>query len=354
LLGGLAAILAAGRSIAAPATMTAPITPAAVGAIPFPNGVTILIAGPEGGRLGRWGDTVGAALGDALPQGTKVHTSCIGGLDGVTGANQFDARVPPDGSTMLLTPGAAATDWLAGDPRVHFDAGHWVPVMAGVAPAVVLVRPDLLPLTTGKPVRIAASGPVGPQLPALLGFDLLGAHLVPVFDLVEQSAAIAAFAAGKVDAVLACGPDVPNQVMRVQAAGGRTLFALGTSRGAGAPARDETFAEVPTLLELHQTLYGSVPRGPRYEAYRAAAAATQLEFGLVLPQLTSAAMVALWRRTASQAATEPSVQALAAEAAVQPLEGVAAATATTGVTADTSALLDLRGWLATRFNWHPT
>lgn len=352
-LGWMAGSAVLGWSGFARAANAVPNPTAPVAAVPFPEGVTVLVAGPDGGGLCRWGETMSTALAQALPAGTKVATTCTGGTDGVTGANQFEARVPPDGTTVLLTPGAAALDWLVGDPRAHFDAGHWVPVMAGVAPAVVMVRPAVLPLAARHVVRLAAAAPVGPQLPALLGFDLLGARLEPVFGLIEQDAAVAAFGAGKVDAVLACGANVPEQVARLQAAGGQPLFSLGTTGPSGVSERDALFGEVPTWAELHASLRGAVPYGPRYDAFRAAAAATQLEFGLVLPQLTSAAMVALWRRAADQAAVAPAVQRLANSFTVHPLEGVAAAAATTSIAADTAALLDLRGWLATRFNWRP-
>jgi hypothetical protein len=336
-------------------TRAAPLPPAAgVAAVPFPEGVTILVAGPDGGRLGRWSDAIGAALDETLAPGTKVHTTCAGGVDGVTGANQFEARVPPDGTTVLLTPGAAVLDALVGDTRAHFDVGHWVPLMAGVTPAIVVVSPGTAPLGGDRSVRVAASGPVGPQLPALFGFDLLGIRVVPVFGLVEQDTIIAAFAAGKVDAVLTWGQNVPRQVAVLRQSGGTALFGLGALDPNGGLGRDPAFPDVPTLSELHVTMHGSAPDGARYNAWRAAAAATQLEFGLVLPRLTSAAMVALWRRAASRATGQPGVQDLANRSAVQALEGVAAAAAISSVAADSAALLELRGWLATRFDWRPT
>jgi hypothetical protein len=352
-IGLMAGPLLLGRGAAVRAAPPLPSS-AAVAAVPFPEGATILVAGPDGGPLGPWGGAIATALDATLPSGTKVHTTCTGGIDGVTGANQFEARVPPDGATVLLVPGAAALDWLVGDPRAHFDAEHWVPVMAGVTPAIVMAHPDAAPLGTGRPVRVAASGPVGPQLPALLGLDLLGAHVEPVFGLVGPEAANAAFVAGKADAVLTWGQNVPQQVAALQEAGGKALFALGALDANGAPGRDPAFPDVPTLVELHIALHGTKPSGARYHAWRAAAAATRLEFGLVLPRLTLAAMVALWRRAASQAAAQPAVQSLANSFAVRPLEGVAAAAAMTSVAADSAALLELRGWLATRFNWRPT
>lgn len=322
-------------------------------AVPFPGSATILVAGPDGGNLGVWGNAVAAALDATLPPDTKVQTTCAGGVDGVTGANQFEARVPADGATLLLAPGAVTRDWLVGDSRVHFEAEHWVPVMAGVTPAIVMARADVPKLGTGRPIRLAASGPVGPQLPALLGLELLGAQVVPVFGVLGRGADNAAFAADKVDAVLACGQNVPQQVAALRKAGGKPLFGLGALDANGAPSRDPAFPDVPTLVELHVALHGTKPSGARFEAWRAAAAATQLEFGLVLPRLTSAALVALWRRAASQAVGQPPVQALTGSFAVRPLEGIAAAAAMSSVAVDAAALLELRGWLATRFNWRP-
>jgi hypothetical protein len=364
-IGLLAGSLLLGRGVVARAG--SPLLPStALAAVPFPEGATILVAGPDGGHLGVWGNAVAMALDATLPPETKVRTTCAGGIDGVTGANQFETRVPADGATLLLAPGAATLGWLVGDPRVHFDAEHWVPVMAGVTPAIVMARPDATSIAAGRPIRLAASGPVGPQLPALLGLDLLGAQLVPVFGLVEQEAITAAYVAGKVDAVLAWGTNVPQQVAALRQAGATALFVLGGFDATGTPNdapygtpngtqnHDPAFPDVPTFVELYVALHGTKPAGARYDAWRATAAATQLEFGLVLPRLTSAAMVALWRRAAGQAVGQPDVQTLTDAFAVRPLEGVAAAAAMTSVAVDSAALLELRGWLATRLNWRPT
>ena len=64
--------------------------------------------------------------------------------------------------------------------------------------------------------------------------------------------------------------------------------------------RDPAFPDVPHLAELYATRSGRPPAGPLYDAWRASAAAAQLEFGLVLPQLTPAAMVSLWRNAGTR------------------------------------------------------
>ncbi len=346
LLASLPAALRAGSAMAAPAR--AATVAQAVPAMPFPDGLTLMVAGPGNGAMEGWADAVQPALEQALPQDTAIRRVTVGGPDGVTGANQFEARGVPDGLTVLLVPGLAALAWLVGDPRAQFDVGRWVTVMAGVQPCVVIGRQAaFLP---DRPIRIAASEPAGPELPALLGLDLLGSPAAPVFGLGDPAAAQAALAKGTVDAVFLRGRDA---LSAPPAVGVQPLFGFGAHDDAGKPARDPAFPDTPHLAELAAARAGHDPSGPLYDAWCAAAAATQLEFGLVLPQLTPAAMVALWRRVALDAAATPGVQTKGTSLAVHPVGGPAATACATAVAADATALLELRRWLANRFNWRP-
>jgi hypothetical protein len=316
----------------------------------FPDGATILVAGPDGGPTDAWTRVIVPALAQALPPETRINKTAAGGLDGVTGANQFDARGTPDGQTVLLVPGLAALAWLVGDPRAQFDAGHWVPVLAGVTPGVMVSRlgpPGFGP--SGKP-RIAASSPVGPELPALLGVDLLGGLAVPVFGLSEPDQTSTALQRGEVDAVFVHGHKVPERVAALAAAGGQPVFSLGARDAAGALVRDPLFPDLPNLAEMRAGFGGAPLSGPLYDAWCATATASQLDFGLVLPQLTPASMVALWRRAGTQVAAAPEMQAATAARSVRPL---GSPSATASIAADATALLALRRWLSMRFDWHP-
>jgi hypothetical protein len=175
----------------------------------------------------------------------------------------------------------------------------------------------------------------------------------PVFGLVEQGAAQKAFSQGAVDAVLLRGHHVPEQFAAFSAVGAQPLFALGSLDETGHAVRDPAFPEVPSFDEVYATRSGGRPNGPLYDAWCASAAAVQLEFGLVLPQLTPAAMVALWRRAGTDAVASLGVQATAATVNVRPLAGPAATTSTAAVAANAPALQQLRQWLASRFNWRP-
>lgn len=310
----------------------------------------VLVAGPDGGRLERWSRVVVPAVSRFLPTGSAVRITTAGGVDGVTGANQFDARTSPDGGTALLIPGAAALAWLAGDPRARFDAAGWLPVMTGLGSGVLVARagPGRSTLAPGGRLRIAAAGPSGPEMAALLGVELLGAEPVPVFGLADPEAVRLAFARAEIDLVFLCGSRVPERLAALATLGGRALATLGAADGNGAATRDPSFPEVPTLAELPTVR----TRDRLFEAFPAVAWAARLDFGLVLPQLAPAGMVSLWRRACVQAAATPELHAAAAAAGLQVQAGLGA-TGTNAILPGADALLALRRWLGTRFNWSP-
>lgn len=349
MLASLPVLGCAGSAAAAPAhsALLAAVSPS------FQDGASILVAGPDGGELDRWSRVLAPALGRSLPQGASVRVLSSGGTDGVTGANQFDARTPPDGTTVLLVPGAAALAWLAGDPRAQFDAANWVPVMAGMTPGIVAGRIGPDRLGPGNRMRIAAGGPGGPELAALLAIDLLGAEPLPVFGLSDPAAIRDGFDRREVDLVFLSGPRVPDRLAALAPSGIRPLFSLGAFDAEGGSVRDPLFPDLPQMTELYAVLRRLRPSGRLFDAYVAAASAARLDFGLVLPQLTPASMVALWRRAGTQAAAAPELQAAADAASVHPVSGPGASANTAAIAADAGALLELRHWLAARFNWRP-
>jgi hypothetical protein len=321
--------------------------------LPFPDGATMLVAGPQDGTTAGWARLLSPPLGRALQGGPRLRLDSVGAADGVTGANQFEARTPPDGTTALLLPGAAALAWLVGDPRAHFDAARWVPVLAGMGSGVLAGRVGASSVAPGRKLRVGAAGPAGPDLPALLGLSLLGVEVVPVFGLSGEAALMGALQRSSIDAVFLRGRRVPQRLAGAATIGAVPLFASGEVDDAGETRRDPQFPDVPTLPELFRQQRGGSLTGPLFEAWRATASAAQMEVALVLPQLTPAALVALWRRAAAQAAAAPEIQAVSAETAVRALPSPAATASIGAVSPDASALLELRRWLATRLNWKP-
>ena len=218
-----------------------------------------------------WADALLPALEQSLPPDTSIQRVEVGSADGVTGANQFEVRGVPDGMTVLLAPGEAALAWMVGDPRAQFDVGHWVPVLAGTASAVVVVRPSTIAKNSRgarcrgqsgqrRPGRVAGTGSA--RRAAGAGVRV-GRH----------TAARNAFAKGEVDAVFLHGQHVPDQVNALAAVGAQTWFTLGSLDEAGRPVRDPAFTDVPHFTGLLTMRLGRAPNGALYDAWRAVAAA---------------------------------------------------------------------------------
>jgi len=343
-LGGAAAIARAGAATSIAASRAAARPPE-----PFPDSVSILVGGPQGGRMDRWAAAIEAAFRQILPPETTLRQTEAGGTDGVTAANQFEARVAPDGETVLLLPGEAPLAWLTGDPRARFDAAGWLPVMAGLTSGVLASRVPAGGLRPGARLRVATSVPAGPEMAALLGLDLMGIEPVPAFGLHDAARSLQALRKGAVDAVFITGPNAAALLAEAAAAGAAPLFTLGEPAEDGL-RRDPLLPEVPTGPELATALRGTPPTGALAGAWRSVAAATQIEFALVLPPLTPAALVAQWRSAGTQASQTlqprtPGVRLLGASEANA---------ATTAIAADPAAMLELRRWLAARFNWTPS
>ncbi len=307
---------------------------------------TLLVAGPAGGQLDYWAGLLVAALQPLLPAGAKLQPKLVGGADGVTGANQFAARVAPDGDTLLLAPGDAVMAWLSGDPRARFDPARWVAVAAGVAPATVVGRgmPE-----AGRRLRVGMGGTVGHGLAAMLGLELAGFAPTPVFGVLGRSAASQALAAGTVDAVLLRGRDASSGLEALAPFGAAPWFGLETAE---TNDLDPAAPALPGLVEFTRRLRGAPPAGPLYEAWRGVAAAAQAEFALVLPQLTPAGLVALWRRAAGEAVALPELRQAAGS--VRTLAAPAASALADALAPSPAAITVLRAWLAERLNWRPT
>ncbi len=175
---------------------------------------------------------------------------------------------------------------------------------------------------------------------------------MPVSGLADDAAAQAALARGEVDAVLVRGGNVAGQLAALDGIGAQPLFVLGTPGEDGKPGRDPLLPDTPTMAEFCGRLRGSEPSGPLYAAWCAAAAATQLYFAVVLPPLTTAGLVAVWRRAGAQAAVAPDVLTAVA-GAFRPLASTAATVSVQAIRADPPAVLELRHWMAMRLNWHP-
>jgi len=315
----------------------APAAPAPGKDARFTEGAALVVAGPPQGRLDRWADLLVPALARLMPGAAALPLlrSTVGGDDGVTGANLFEARVQPDGGTALLLPGSAALAWLVGDRRAQFDAARWVPAWAGLASAVLVSR---VPLDRGRTIRIGGVQPAGAALPMLLALDIMGIEVTPGAD-------------SSADAVFHYGQGARAAAMAQESMGRGPVLTLGAMTATGTWGRDPAFPAVPTALEAAGA---AAPAPDLMAALRATAAATMLDVALVLPRLSPANRVALWRRACTEASAGPVLVSEAAALGIRPAPQTASAALIETIASDVPTLLALRTWLDRRWGWRPT
>ncbi len=307
------------------------------------NAPTIIVAGPDESDTGLWARRLQPALAqglaDGLVAGKGLRLRYVGGQDGVTGANQFDARAALDGTEALLFPGCVAIPSLAGDSRVRFEGGHMLPLLAAVSPGVVMLR-QADPARRPGVVRVACRGGPDAGAVALLGLDLLG---VPAMKVAAAPDAFGAAMGGAADAVLVAGPHAVPQMRALAGAGFRPGFAVGT-------AWSLPVAAAPDLL----TLLPAARRraDPLVAAWQAMGAACATPLALALPHMTPADAVAKWRRACAYSLRDAEVQAAAA-GCLRLVAEDEAAHMVAAARGDAAAQAALRGWLDARLGWRP-
>ena len=348
LLGGMAASIAGGARATTPALLEA-AAPA----------YEILVGGPRGGRMDRWSKAAAIGLAPGLlstapAAGASIPTRLSGGIDGVTAANRLQALVVPDGRTAAMLPGLAIIAYLAADLRVHFQIGNWVPVLAGISSAVLVVRGGTTRLAAAQPLRVAAESPESGDLAGLLSLARLGVAAVPIFGLHGFDAKARAFAVNEADAMLVYGEDVPAAAASLGAEGGVPVCSLTIAGEAGVPVRDPAFPALPTVDELALRRRAALLPPPLNAAFQAAIAATLIDFVLVLPHLTAPTAIALWRSAATTAINGSAMQSAAEASSIQLAAGSGAEAALAPLILNASALLALQSWLVSHFDWHPS
>ena len=250
-----------------------------------PEAATLIAPGPDDGPAAVFASRAARGLARGLVQAAALRVNVVGGPDGVTAANRFATSTPQDGLMLLSMPGSSGQAALVGDTRVRFEPRQWPAVAASLSPAVLVGRG---PLAARSPLRLALTGPAVAEAAALLVLDQIGRRATPVF-VAAGVAPEAAVLAGAADAVVLSGRAVPA---RIGALGLTPWFAF----DAAGHGRDPDLPGVPAL--------GEVMTGPAQPALvaavRAAGTALRLRGALVLPALTSADSVALWRGAANR------------------------------------------------------
>ena len=312
------------------------------------NDPTLIVAGPPDCGTAVWARLLLPSLTGCMARGALPNIRYVGGEDGVTAANQFDARAMGDGSQALLFPGCVALAWMAGDSRAQFDISHFLPVLALTSTNILMMRDGLNAARRARPVRLLCGTGPQPALTALMALDLLGIAAVAVPASMDAPRAVLD---GVADVVFVHGSDVPGQVRALTAAGLSPAFSAVLPLPQAAPPSGRTLLGVPDLLSLLSPAQRS--GDPRVAAWRVLATASALDLVLALPRLTTASSVAAWGHACRASLGTDALGQQIQSRALQPLSDQDTEAAMHVLWADASAQSTFRRWLADRLNWRP-
>ena len=283
--------------------------------------VELMIPLAEGGGTDTWARFVGAELTEALPGRPGLAPVNDDGGEGILGTNHFMTSAKPDGTEVLVSSASTVVPYLLGMHAVKYDFSRLRPVLANGTGAVVYARTaagvqDVSDIVDrDRPLTIGGIAATSLDVTTLLAFDLLGADVRSVFGFEGRGPVNLALQRGEIDidyqTTSSYGPAVQPLVDNGTAV---PLFTLGQVDEEGRIVRDENFADVPTVLEVYEELYGREPDAEALRTYTDILALTYTyQKALWVPAETPEAAVELLRGTAEELGADPVFEESAAE-----------------------------------------
>jgi tripartite-type tricarboxylate transporter receptor subunit TctC len=342
--------------------LLAALVPAPAGAADF-SGKTIefVIPFPTAGGSDVWARFMAPFISEALPGKPTVVVKNVPGGGSITGTNQFVQRARPDGLSILGTSGSTQLPYLLDDPRVRYELKDLVPVLVSPTGGVVYVNPELgakgardIPKLKGKKMKYGSQGPTSLDLVPVLGFEILGLDVDPVFGLARGPARLAYERGESLIDYQTSSAYIKNVVPLIKAGKAVPLFSWGVLNDKGEFVRDPTFPDLPHFAEAYEMAYGKKPSGTAYEAFKAfVVAGYAAQKPIFLPKGTPKDIVDTYVQALAQVVKRPDFKEKAGdelgeyEQAVGPAAREAMKVAL-GVDAKSKAWV--KDWLTKRFN----
>lgn len=283
--------------------------------------VTMMIPLAEGGGTDTWARFVGSALTEDVPGSPGLAPENDDGGEGILGTNHFMTSAKPDGTEVLVSTASTVVPYLLNVPAVKYDFSKLRPILANGTGAVVYARSkagvegveDLI--DRDKPLIFGGIAATGLDLTTLLAFDLLSADIDSTFGFEGRGPVNLALQRGEVDidyqTTSAYGPAVEPMVEDGTAV---PLFSLGQVNAEGEIVRDPNFPDIPTVVEVHEELYGEQPDPEQLATYQAILALTYTyQKAMWVPEDTPDEALDLLRSTAEDMGADPAFQKSAAE-----------------------------------------
>ena len=283
--------------------------------------VEMVIPLAEGGGTDTWARFIGTQLSRTIPGDPGFAPVNDAGGEGIAGTNRFVASATPDGTEVLVSTATTVVPWVLGREEVDYDFDRLTPILANGTGGVIYASTssgvrgpqDLVNRT--ERLTFGGISATGLDLTTLVAFDLLGADVEAILGFEGRGPVNLAVQRGEIDidyqTTSTYGPAVEPMI---KARAAVPLMSFGQVDENGNVVRDPNFPDIPTVVEVYQTLHGEAPSGKAFEAYKTMLALTYTyQKAMWVPQNTPPEAVATLRKSAEKLASSREFQKEAAE-----------------------------------------
>ncbi len=314
------------------------------------------------GGSDKWGRFYAPLIGKALPGSPVVVVKNEPGAGSITGTNRFAERAKPDGLTIIGTSGSTQFPYLLGDKRVKYEYKDWNVLLASPTGGVAYVSTALgvksakdIAGLKDKKLLYGSQGATSLDLVSLLGFELLGLNVEPVFGMKGRADARLGLERGELTIDYQTTSAYLSQVVPLVKEGKVVpLWSWGTLDANGDLARDPTVPDLPHFAEFYEMVHGKKPSGSGWNAWEAFfVAGFPGQKMIFLPKGTPKDIVAAYQTAMAKVLDDPDFKKTAVKALGAYPQFVGAAAEKTMVRAIKIDKEDrdwVRNWLKQRFS----
>ena len=262
------------NSVAALALMAAP----ALAEVNF-SGKTIewVIPFSETGGSAKWANFFAPLLSEELPGNPTVVVKFMPGAGSTKGANWFQEQKHDDGTLLFGTSGSTQFPYLLNDPRVRYEYGDWIPVMASGTGGVAYLNPADGAKFDGSANNLkgidfiyGSQGATRLDLVPLLAWEMLGMNVEPVFGIKGRGDGRLMFERGEANIDYQTSSAYLKSVVPMVEAGlAVPVFTFGALDDEGNIVRDPTFPDLPSFKEVCEATAVCETSGVAWDAYKA-------------------------------------------------------------------------------------
>lgn len=306
-----------------------------------------------GGGTDRFARLFPPFLHKYLPGNPDVVVFNKPGGAAVTGSNEFDSHATKDGKVVMAASMSVFLAYMLGVDQVKYDPSDWRAILSAPVGGAFYANPRTTGATgedviadvnklQSRPVLIGMQSPRSAHIRSYLLLRMLGFDIKPVLGL-GTSAQRQAVLRGELDiGQESTGTFVKTITPYIEKGEVVPLFSYGFGPELG---KDPAMPDLPSFLEVYQSLNGTMPSGVEWEGTKAALS-VGIEAGraLVLPEGTPDEILEVYEEALKKTLADPEFQKIAAvDIGHNPLTGAEALESVKRVTTISD---EARAWLA--------